>query len=391
VIRSLKRISINIAELQSTQDQQDTLQRVSLFFPSARGVVEFLAEDGSTILLAASGHIRSFVADRLNEDNEPNAKANLAPITAEIIAYLTGSALESDWIVHERARRVDPGLYTKLNEQNRRALLVLDRATGTWRVEETIGLKPNPNERVVGPILTNKAARALGETLDDVFELCRFPKELAQAPRGTPCAYKEMGRCPGACDGSEPMEAYHTRFGRAVEAAEMGVEQWRSELTNQINDASAAMDFERAQRAKRCLDQVGKLPIDALGQLGAMDRLALLCITPSVRKGWAMLWVLGRNGLTPLVTTNGETILDELVSMIESNQSPMGMDPISLDRFALVARHWMTKPARLRRRRVTILDLRHSCWRGKLKQAILDGSTPVELEHDDEEHTHIRG
>lgn len=394
MIRFADCISIELSNIDLHHDQQGTPRSVSCFLPSARGVVELIAHDGSTILLAAAGNIRSFVAQRFGEDQEHGTKANLAPITAKIIAYPTGSGFESDFIVLERSRIALAEQYAKLNEQNRRAMLVLDPSSGTWRVAETLIFDLGVDERVVGPILTSKAARSLGEALDDVFELCRYPKELASAPNGCPCAYKEMGRCPGACDGSEPMDAYRQRFTHAIEAASNGLAKWSEQLNAEIEQASAATEFEWAQRSKRALDTVGRLPGDALGHCRAMEHFAAVCVTPSVRKGWAMVWFFGASGLIPLASTNDnaegvEAMVDRWFACAHSE--PIDFDRVWLDRFAFLTRHLFTKPARARRRRVTIMDLRDSCWRRMIKQAISAASTPVELGHDDEEQTHIRG
>ena len=393
MIECVRTISIDITEINEQSIQQGTsdgvpCSLVSMMFPSSRGVVEMIAHDGSTVLLAATGHIRSFIAQRLNEDGEQSAKANLAPITAKIIAYPTGSAFESDWIVHERARVVDKDLYAKLNEQNRRALLVFDDAARSWRVEDTLSLNARHRERVIGPILTKQAAKALGETLDDVYELCRFPKELALAPCGTACAYKQMGRCPGVCDGSESMDAYHERFTAAIETARAGVGDWKRQLKAEIEQASADLDFEHAQIAKRQLEQVEKLAIDAIGLARSMNDINCVCITPSVRKGWAMIWVLGADGLLPIAAVNEDQ--RDIETAIKVHQSSVGLEKRQLERFALVARHWMTKPSRAKRRRVTILDIGIDGWQAKITRAIADACLPVDHDHEDEERTHIK-
>jgi len=409
VIECLRTISIDLAQL-STQSctqktKQDTPDGVSCFhapgvplvsmhFPSARGVVEMIAEDGSTVLLAASGHIRSFIAQRMNEDGQQSSKANLAPITAKIIAYPTGSAFESDWIVHERARLVDLGLYAKLNEQNRRSVLVFDSQAGSWRVEDTLSLGLDETGLAVGPILTKQAAKSLGETLDDVYELCRYPKELALAPNGSACAYKQMGRCPAACDGSEPMEAYRERFASAQRSAADGLGAWKKQLKDEIQSASAELDFEHAQLAQRQLGEVEKLAADALGLAQPMAGMRLVCITPSVRKGWAMVWGLGGDGLAAMVGVSEDQpgMAGVIESLMGESVSGGVLDQLWLDRFALVARHWMTKASKARRRRVTILDLNDARWRSQVSKAIAQACEAKAYDDDsiDEEQTHIQ-
>jgi hypothetical protein len=398
MIESARTISVDIKSLH----QQDTHDGVSCFFettlfPSSSGVVEMIADDGSSVLLAAAGNIRSFITQRLIDSEIPNSKANLAPITARVIAYPTGSAFESDMIVLERAREVDLVLYAKLTDQNRRSVIVLDRRSKTWRAEDTLSLNPDEQEVVVGPIQSDKAAKALGEALDDVYELCRYPKELALAPNGTPCAYKQMGRCPGACDGSETVGAYNERFTLAVQVAQSGVDSWKQSIAGEIQSESAAMNFEQAQLAKRLLDQVEKLPADAIGLAASMDEMCCVCITPGSRKGWAMVWIFNAQGLIPIVGLNTDfhsgfkNAEGDLCDLISRCQSPMGYSRIQLDRFSLIVRHWMTKPSRARRRRVTILDLRQEEWGKKIASAIVSACAPADPSHEDEEHTHITG
>lgn len=373
--------------------QQDTLpndsERVSCFFPSHRGVVEFQSHDGATLLLAATGHLRDFIAQRLNESNEPTARADLRPITHRILAHPTGSAFESDLFVLERARAVDPDLYTKITNQNRRALLVLNPDTGTWRTTETTSLELRGSERVVGPCLTNKSAQQLGETLDNIFELCRYPNELALAPNGTPCAYKEMGRCPAACDGSEPMHAYHERFDLAISAASGGLSDWESTIKDEIASASAELDFERAASAKRHLDAVRNLPRDTLGCAAALDALSCVIIAPARRQGYALCWVLSAEGCNPVCSIGllDNDLLETLPGLLASRFSPMGYEQRQLDRFSLIARHWLTKQTKQRKRRVTILDPRHPDWSKGIRRAIEDAQSASDLGHDDEEHT----
>ncbi len=390
VIHHAHAISVDL----SKKEKQDTHDGVSCFFhptdfPPTKGVVEFIAHDRSTILLAATGNIRAFIAQRFTEPtNQP--KANLAPITARIIAYPTGSGFESHWILHQRARSVDPNLSTKLNEQNRMAMLVLDPRLGTWSLQDTLSFVPSDHQShqvLIAPIRTHKAARALGEALDDVFELCRFPKELAKAPDGTACAYKEMGRCPGACEGAESIEAYADRFDQATEIACAGIERWKSALRSQIQHASDELDFEHARMTQRQLEQVNKLPTDALEHARTLAGLCCVCITPAVRKGWAMIWIFGNQGLIPLAAADEDA--GDLQSMIECWQSPIGTTPAELDQLALVARFWLSKPSRARHRRVTILDLREAGWQEKIAPAIAQACVPADSAQGDEEQTHM--
>ena len=373
--------------------QQHTPQHqsrgVSSSFPPTRGVVEFQAKDHTTLLLAATGNLRTFIAQRLNESDEPGARADLAPITARILAQPTGSALEADLLVLERARAVDPDLYAKLTHQNRRALLVMNPDSGTWRTAETETLEATPHERVIGPCLSSKAAHLLGEALDDVHELCRYPAQLARAPRGIPCAYKDMGRCPGACDGSESMHAYHERFQHALDDASVGIDAWAARIEDGIRHASAALDFESAAHAKRHLNTINALPRDALVHAGSLHAFSCVIVTPAIRAGGALCWVFNDRGVTPVcsITLLDNELLESLPTLLDAHRSPIGFTRYQLDRFALIARHWLTKPTKQRKRRVTIIDTRSDAWEKQLRPAIEAAQSASDPGHDDEEHT----
>lgn len=362
---------------------------VSSSFPACRGVVEFRGQDGSTLLLAATGDLRSFIAQRLNESGGTSTHADLAPVTARVLAQPTGSALESDLLVLERARTADPDLYARLTHQNRRALLILNPETGTWRTAETTSPEIARDERVIGPCLSTKAAQLLGEALDDVHELCRNPAQLARAPRGTPCMYKDMGRCPAACDGSEPMHAYHARFARGVEDASGGIDAWGDSVRDEIRRASSALDFEGAARAKRQLDTIDALPRDALIRAGSLHAFSCIIVTPALSPGNALCWVFNAGGCEPVcsITLLDNDLLESLPGLLGERRSPIGFGRPQLDRFSLIARHWLTKPTRQRRRRVTIIDTRTDGWATRLRPAIEAAQHASDPGHDDEEHT----
>jgi hypothetical protein len=102
-----------------------------------------------------------------------------------------------------------------------------------------------------------------------------------------------------------------------------------------------------------------------------------------------MCWVLNDNGCTPVCSIGllDNDLLESLPNLLASRFSPMGFDRDQLDRFSLIARHWLTKPTKQRKRRVTILDPRTPDWSKGLRRAIEDAQSASDPGHDDEEHT----
>jgi len=114
--------------------------------------------------------------------------------------------------------------------------------------------------------------------IDDVFDLCRYPGELAKAPGGRACAYKEMGRCPGPCDGTEAWGSFAARFAEAAGAL-ASLETLRGVIEARMREAAAASAFERAahlQERARALGKRGQRGLVHMGHLEAFARVAVV-------------------------------------------------------------------------------------------------------------------
>jgi hypothetical protein len=252
------------------------------------GAVLFLA--GETAVLAAScGDLRSFVPARLRGEGH---RAGLAPVVDRVLACEAGSGFEADWAQWEIARAVLPEAWRAACARRRVFAVHLDPessvpACRVGRLDE-VGVSTDPGA-VIGPFGTRRAAEAFARLVDERYSLCREPSLLAGQPHAVACAYKDMGKCPAPCDGSEPMESYRSRAREAVAFARSRRDGMLAGVEALMAEASAAMDFERAAslRAEAGLFRA------AGGRAGAwattMDRFAVLGVLPSGRRGVARL------------------------------------------------------------------------------------------------------
>ena len=104
----------------------------------------------------------------------------------------------------------------------------------------------------VGPVRDKHVAARLIESLEDLFDLCRYHNILVQAPHGKACAYKEMGKCPAPCDGSESLASYRARIDAALAfAANENRTAWRADVEASMKAAAATQEFEKAGRIKQ--------------------------------------------------------------------------------------------------------------------------------------------
>ncbi len=245
----------------------------ALPLPASHGVVRFSAGE-TTITVLATADARALALDRLGPD--ASGQHDLRGSCDQVRCWSAGSSFEADLRFLDVAAAVSPELASQAAGRLTVWWLSVDHARPGegWAIAD----EPPAGDGVsaLGPFLDRGSARRWGEMLDDLFELCRYPAELRKAPDGTACAYYEMGRCPAACDGSEPMDAYSARLRSAIGLDADGLRRIAEALQARMLAASSEADFERAGALR---DRAEALPsaddrwVQAVGpavQLGAI-------------------------------------------------------------------------------------------------------------------------
>lgn len=259
--------------------------------PSRPGVLVFETEDHGVMQVLATGDLRAAAARRLTPDA---GKADLSELATRLRACVCGSMAESELVYLEIARDLTPETYRAAADLWKGWFVRLDPEAElpVWArtdLTDLVGSAPAP-ATVLGPCGTKDSAKRLGQTLDDLFELCREPERLAQAPNATACMYKEMGQCPAACDGSEPIGALRDRARAAGRLIAGGPAEARGWFGERMRSAASAQDFEAAARWKAAGDSAGSIWTKAVWRHAAsLDRFAVLLVLPAGRKGWARL------------------------------------------------------------------------------------------------------
>ena len=352
--------------------------------PAGPGVALFEDGDGRATLLAATGNVRTFVGDRLARD-EGSHDARIGAVRT-VSAVGLGSMFEGDLVWLEAARERLPATYRAAADLWRAWCVGLDpeAATPVWRKVElrqaaegvASGFGPTT---LIGPVADKHAAKRLGEGLDDVFELCQFPAELAKAPDGCACAYKEMGRCPAACDGSEPMSDYRARAREALGFADDPA-RTAGAIEAEMAAAAAGADFERAGVLRDKFARIEKLHKGGLRHAGSLGRFALGLVLPGERRGWARIGVFAGGEVRWVADVRADGANDawgwaEGV-FAEAAGTAFELHAASADRLGLICHHWFMPERRGRRRRFAVLDLRKGATRRGFASAVRAAAEP---------------
>lgn len=213
--------------------------------PDRPAVVLLTDADLRPVLLTACGRLRSFLRHRLEQRDQPTRRADLRQVVRRAYWRPLETRFEQCWWYWKLARWLYPREYRRLIDFEPSWFLHHDPAEPIPQIRVMERVYAAAGE-FVGPFATAREATGWLEGLWDLFDLCRFPGQLARTPRGTACAYAEMGRCDAPCDGRVPLDPYRQRC-RAAWAFICGGHAGQGErLRRQMHDAAAARAFERA-------------------------------------------------------------------------------------------------------------------------------------------------
>ncbi len=275
------------------------LARCTLGLASARGIAVLEAADGTAVQVVSGADVRRLVRRRLDAPGGAR-RADLRGVVRRVRAARCGSAIESDLVFLEVTRELAGGVHRAVTERwvGWFAHIDPESAAPRWVKASTREIDAGRFKRgwLVGPFADKHAAAKAVETLDYLFDLCRYPRELEKSPGGTACAYKGMGLCPAACDGSEPVAALQGRAAASAGAVGAGLIAWRETNTAEMERAAAGQDFERAELLKRKLEKSEDLESRGMAWAGRAAEMAWLIVAPGVRTGWARVVVVGGCG-----------------------------------------------------------------------------------------------
>ena len=327
--------------------------------PETRAVAIFEDDTGRASLIATCANLRALARRRLAPSDAPPARAvNLRAITRAVHAAPTGSAFESDLIYLELIRERLAHVYRSVTDRWRGWFVGVDPDEPFPRfARASTGdmAGADPNRTFLGPVADKHAGARLIELLENAFDLCRYHHILVQAPDATACVYKEMGKCPAPCDGSETMETYRARLRDAIAFAQdpaPAIERAEREMRAEAE----AMAFERAETRRKWIEHAREATRAKFRNVRDLSRFRLLAVAPGQRDGWARLFAIGAGRWTTLadvardrpepdMATLARAALDRLAPP-RLNPPPLTHD--DMDRLGLICA-WLARPEKNRR------------------------------------------
>ncbi len=316
-----------------------------LSIPGGAGCYLLADAEDRPILLATAAGMRQVIVNRLTgagEDDGPTRRTDYRAVVRRIRWRRTFSRFEADWTFLENARGLYPDQYRQMIRNWRAHWLHVDLDDAHPRLAAVQA--PPARGLTLGPLPTAAVARHVIETLQDLFDLCRYHEVLVQAPHGQACAYKEMGKCPAPCDGTISMDVYRDQVREAVGLMRTGARAAIGRLDEQMHAASAALDFETAARVKARIDVAARLDRPELRWCRPLDEVRWLCVQRGARKHAARLFLI-RGGAIRLLgqlqrrerDAQVRWVAEHLPTLLDQPATPV--DRAGAERLGLVAWH----------------------------------------------------
>lgn len=227
--------------------------------PESPGVYLMKDRTGKIIYIGKSINLKARVRSYFSGQDTRPFVARLGKILGDIEILLTTNEKEALILENNLIKAHKPRYNVLLKDDKSYLSLVIDTKDRWPRVVMARqGPKRRPGLRVFGPYHAARAARQTLQLLNRHFQLRTCPDSVLQN-RARPCLEHQIKRCPAPC--VLPVE--HDRYMRDVHEVTLFLEgrtdELKQRLTDRMESASEALDFEVAARLRDQLKAITRV------------------------------------------------------------------------------------------------------------------------------------
>jgi len=259
------------------------LGEVTKALPAGAGVCLLAGPENQPVLLIQGAHLRQLVRNRLQADAQdtPTRRARLRPVTRSLWFRRTYSAFETRLAYWYLARAVYPESYREWFARVRVWFLHVDPEQARPRL--TVVDTWQPAGRYWGPFAEKTAARRYLETIEDLFDLCRWGERGEETCDPAGCAYAQMERCGAVRNGVFDPQTYRRLLGEAAAFLSQPGPVRRALWQEEMKRCAAARQFEQAGRIKQRLAAAETLEAPAYRWVRPLEHFRVVSFQPGPR------------------------------------------------------------------------------------------------------------
>ena len=216
--------------------------------PEKPGVYKMLDDTGTVIYVGKAKVLKNRVRQyfQSSKNHSPKVRAMVSHIadfeTIEVHSEVEALSLESNLI-----KEFMPKYNILLKDDKHFPYFRIDLRQDFPRIEIVRRVKPD-GATYLGPYIVGPSVQEELRLVYDLFPLRHCKKSIAamQARGERPCLLHHLGKCCAPCSGSVSREEYHAYLKEAVRLLNGKSGELIPYLTQKMQEASDALDFERA-------------------------------------------------------------------------------------------------------------------------------------------------
>jgi excinuclease UvrABC nuclease subunit len=212
-------------------------------------------------LLIRTADLRRRLQRLLGPPDPASKRLNLREIAGGVRYRLTGSTFEQSLTYYQHARKLLPARYRDLMRLRAPAVLKLSLRSAYPRCYVTRRVSPVVHGAIAGgacygPFPSRRAALAFAERVLDLFKVRRCQIKIRRDPQFPGCLYSEMKMCLAPCFAGCTQEEYDAEVARLEKFLDSNGGSLRAAIEQEREQASQALDFERAAALHKRLEKV---------------------------------------------------------------------------------------------------------------------------------------
>ena len=302
--------------------------------PSRPGVFAlFGADPHAEPYISRTPNLRNRLRRLLDARPDQSKRLRLALSTVRIEYSLTGSDFEALLLLYDASLQAFGDRARKRLHLRPPILLRMLMENPYPRVYVTNKVTKRAADNLFGPWPSRAAAETFLEAMLNLFELRRCVEELNPDPAFPGCIYSEMKKCMAPCFKGCTDERYAQEANAVHAFLDTRGESLITELAAQRDEASAALDFEKAAEIHARLARVEGAASLMPQAVRPLDALNGIVVQPAAEPEHVTLFLLTHGCLAGPVgySIEGMRFHNEQSGSSSLFSHPLALEPVPLD------------------------------------------------------------
>ena len=266
--------------------------------PRAPGVYLMRDANERVVYVGKAKNLRDRVATYFSQPLGYTRKMDgLIESLTRIQVEVVGSELEALLLESQLIRRYQPRYNTALRSHEQYPFIRID-VSNPWPRISLAKARKEDGARYFGPFRSAATARKTVDLINRIVPLRTCTRSFRDARSyGSPCLQLDLGRCLGPCVGKADRDAYMALVHKVVDYVDGRDQALHEVLWTGLEDAAAALDFERASRLRRELQASLSLTTAQRRLRESTETNWVVLVTPAAETGCREVMVVLRGRL----------------------------------------------------------------------------------------------